>query len=117
VAPVLVGSVQSSMAQPQRPELVEIVPASGPAGAAYPVRATIHGRGFMPAGNLVEFGPVRIPDLPSADGMRIVFHIPKQVPSRGEVPPVVLTPGDYRVTVTTVAGTSNALMFTLTRSP
>jgi len=97
------------------PELIEIVPASGPAGIAYPLQAIIRGAGFMATGNVVEFGPARIPDLPSADGIRITFSVPKQMPSRGEVPPMVLTPGDYRVTVTTASGTSNALTFTLTR--
>jgi hypothetical protein len=105
---------QSALAQP--PQLIEIVPASGPAGAAYPLQATIRGTGFAPAGNVVEFGPLRIPDLPS-DGTRITFHVPKAMPSRGEVPPLILTPGEYRVTVTTPSGTSNALTFTLTRSP
>jgi hypothetical protein len=97
--------------------LIDIVPASGPTGEAYPLQATIRGTGFLPAGNAVEFGPVKIPDLPSAGGARITFSVPKLVPSRGEVPPMVLPEGDYRVTVTTSAGTSNALTFRLTRGP
>lgn len=115
----LIGAApkQAALAQAQRPQLIDIVPASGPAGEAYPLQATIRGTGFLPAGNVVEFGPVKIPDLPSAGGVRITFYIPKLVPGRGEVPPMVLTEGDYRVTVTTSSGTSNALMFRLTRSP
>jgi len=105
------------MAQARPPELIDIVPASGPAGEAYPLQATIRGTGFLPAGNVVEFGPVKIPDLPSAGGVRITFDIPKLVPGRGEVPPMVLTEGDYRVIVTTLSGTSNALTFKLTRGP
>jgi hypothetical protein len=108
---------QVSLAQAQPPTLIDIVPASGPTGEAYPLRATIRGTGFLPAGNVVEFGPVKIPDLPSAGGARITFSVPKLVPSRGEVPPMVLPEGDYRVTVTTSAGTSNALTFRLTRGP
>jgi hypothetical protein len=115
----LIGAAppQVSWAQARPPELIDIVPASGPAGEAYPVQATIRGTGFLPAGNVVEFGPVKIPDLPSAGGVRITFYVPKLVPGRGEVPPLVLTEGDYRVTVTTSSGTSNALMFRLTRGP
>lgn len=115
----LIGAApkQVSLAQARPPELIDIVPASGPAGEAYPIRATIRGAGFLPAGNLVEFGPVKIPDLPSTGGVRISFSVPKVAPSGGEVPPMVLTEGDYAVTVTTSAGTSNALTFRLTRVP
>ena len=106
---------QVSLAQARPPELIDIVPASGPAGEAYPIEATIRGTGFLPAGNVVEFGPVKIPDLPSTGGVRITFSVPKLAPSKGEVPPMVLTEGEYRVTVTTPSGASNALMFRLTR--
>jgi hypothetical protein len=117
LAALVVTAPEHSLAQAKPPELIEIVPASGPAGEAYPLRVTVRGTGFMPAGNVVQFGPVRMPDLPSADGVRITFNVPKQVASRGEVPPMVLTAGEYRVTVSTAAGTSNALTFTLTRGP
>ena len=66
---------------------------------------------------MVRFDPVNIPDLPSTDGTEIIVNIPKQMPSRGEVPPLVLAPGNYSVTVTTPAGTSNALTFRLTPNP
>ena len=99
------------------PELTDIIPAPGPAGQAYPLQATIRGTGFMPTGNIVEFGPVKIPDLASPEGTRITFFIPKIIPSRSEVPPLVLPPNEYRVTVTTGAGTSNALIFALPRAP
>jgi len=99
------------------PELTEIVPSSGPAGVAYPVHAIIRGTRFMATGNTVQFGPVQISDLPSAGGNTIELAIPKGVPSRGEVPPRILPPGDYRVSVTTSAGTSNAVTFTMTRGP
>jgi hypothetical protein len=99
------------------PELTEIVPASGPAGEAYPVEVTIRGAGFMPTGNVVEFGPVKIADVPSSEPGRITFSIPKSIPSGGEVPSRILIAGEYPVTVTTRAGTSNALIFTLTRTP
>jgi hypothetical protein len=108
----------ASMSGPAKPpELIEIVPSSGPAGQAYPLQATIRGTGFMPTGNLVEFGPVKIPDLPATDGSRITFAIPKSIQSRSEVPPLVLQPGEYQVTVTTSAGTSNPLSFLLRRGP
>jgi hypothetical protein len=104
-------------AQAEPPHLIQIVPASGPAGIAYPLRATIGGIGFMPAGNLVQFGPVRIANVASADGFHLTFAVPKLVSSRGEVPPMVLEPGQYPVTVKTASGQSNTLSFTLTREP
>jgi len=99
------------------PVITDIVPASGPAGPAYPIQATIRGTGFTPTGNVVNFGPVRLRELPSIDGTTITFGVPKQMSSGGEVPPIVLPPGEYLVTVTNVAGTSNAVTFSLTRTP
>src|SRR5260370_10629147 len=101
------------VAQSGPPHLMDITPSSAPAGEAYPVRATIRGTGFAPAGNMVEFGPIKISDV-AASGDRITFAVPKLVPSRSEVPPAVLTPGEYPVTVTTPLGRSNSLKFTLT---
>jgi hypothetical protein len=117
VALVLAASTGGSLAQAKPPELIEIIPASGPAGQAYPLRATIRGTGFMSAGNIVEFGRLKIPDVPSTEAGRISIFIPKIIPRRSEVPPLVFPPGEYRVTVTTTAGTSNALVFTLTPEP
>ena len=97
------------------PVLFDIVPNSGRAGIAYPLRATIHGTGFMPTGNIVEFGPATIANVASREAGSLTFNIPKAMPSHGEVPPAVFTAGQYPVRVRTPAGTSNALMFTLTR--
>jgi hypothetical protein len=114
-AVVVAASQPASLAQTRPPELIDIVPVSGPAGEAYPLQATIRGTGFVPAGNAVQFGPVTIPDLPSVDGVQITFDVPKLVQSRGEVPPMVLAEGAYPVTVTTSLGRSNSLIFMLTR--
>jgi len=99
---------------PVEPVISDISPSSGPAGIAYPIQATIRGQGFVLTRNTVTFGPVQIPDLPSPDGQHINFFVPKEVPSRGEVPPMVLPHGEYSVTVTTPAGTSRSVVFTLT---
>jgi hypothetical protein len=100
-----------------KPELIEIIPASGQAGAAYPMQATIRGQGFAATGNTIVFGPIALPNLPSGDGSRITFTVPKVMPSRGEASPLVLNAGDYLVTATTSGGTSNAITFTMTRGP
>lgn len=100
-----------------RPELVEITPSFGPAGIAYPLQVTLRGSRFLPNGNSVTFGPVTTSGLTSTDGVRITFQVPKFVPGRGGIPPLVLTPGAYDVTVTTDTGGSDALVFTLTRDP
>ena len=99
-----------------RPVITRLEPSSGWAGTAYPIRVTIHGSGFMETGNVVVFGPVRVPDRASTDGgTRIVFSVPKQRPSTGEVPPMVLPPGEHEVKVITEHGTSEPAVFTLTR--
>jgi hypothetical protein len=57
---------------------------------------------------------MRLESLPSADGQTIVFQVPKVMQGRSEAPPLVFTAGDYEVSVTTSAGTSNSLNFRLT---
>jgi hypothetical protein len=99
------------------PELIDLVPASGPAGTAYPLQVTIRGTGFSPTGNIVNFGPVKISGVEPALSDRMTFAVPKLMPARSEAPPLVLPPGEYSVTVTTASGTSNALTFRLTRGP
>lgn len=42
-----------------------------------------------------------------------ITSVPKVVPSRGEAPPFVLPPGEYRVTVATPNGRSDPLTFRL----
>ncbi len=97
------------------PAIIRLSPSNGQAGDAYPIEVTIEGLGFAEAGNIVNFGGVPSEGLPSsAGGTRITFWVPKEVPSAGEVPPMVLTPGEYPVTVTTPMGTSESVMFLLT---
>ena len=97
------------------PSILSLSPTNGRAGEAYPIEVTIEGRGFDEAGNTVTFGGIPSRGLPSSEGgTRISFWVPKEAPSRGEVPPMILTPGEYPVTVTTTAGTSEPAVFTLT---
>jgi hypothetical protein len=117
---VFAGAGACSISRPASgsPHIIQIIPSSGLAGADYPIQATIRGSGFTPAGNVVTFGPVRLRELPSRDGgTAITFGVPKQMSSGGEVPPMVLPPGDYQVTVTNADGISNAVTFSLTRTP
>ena len=98
------------------PVIERIEPATGWAGRDYPIRATIHGVGFSESRNVIVFGPVTLEDRASTNGgTQIVFSVPKEQPSRIEVPPMVLSVGEYAVTVTTEDGTSNVVIFTLTR--
>ena len=108
--------VQAAPEPNMGPVITRLEPSSGWAGTAYPIQVTIHGTGFMKTGSVVVFGPVRIPDRASTnDGTRIVFSVPKERPSTGEVPPMVLPAGEYAVTVTTESGKSTPVTFTLTR--
>ena len=98
------------------PVITRLEPSSGMAGRPYPIRLQVHGRGFQETSNVVTFGTVNVPDLPSVDGgTRLTLSVPKVIPATGEVPPFVLLPGEYAVTVTTSEGTSTAVVFTLVR--
>ena len=101
---------EHSLAEGKLPELFEITPSSA---SWYDARteATIRGAGFMPSGNVVHFGWVTLSDIPSAEGTQIKFVVPRGIDSRGEVPPQLLPPSEYRVTVTTTAGTKQRVDF------
>jgi hypothetical protein len=64
--------------------------------------------------NVITFGHVTLRAVGSSEsGTRLAFHAPKESPSAGEAPPAPLLPGAYEVRVTTAAGVSNAVTFTL----
>ncbi len=119
LASTILGCSQANRGEvpaPSGPTILSLSPTEGPAGTAYPIEVTITGTGFASEGNTVTFGDISIPDLASTEsGTRITFFAPKERPSSGEVPPFVLMPGEYRVTVTTPQGTSNTVTFNLTR--
>lgn len=99
----------------EAPTIESLDPATGWAGQAYPITVAITGQNFAEFGNLVTFGSLEIDARPSSDdGRRIVFSVPKVMPASGEVPPMVLQPGEYEVRVTTTTGTSEPAVFTLT---
>ena len=110
------GQTPGSGAGPEvGPVITKLSPSSGQAGEAYPIEVSIEGRGFAETGNIVTFGGIPSDELPASDeGTRITFWVPKEAPSPGEAPPMVLSPGEYPVTVTTPLGTSEPIMFTLT---
>ncbi len=98
------------------PVISSFSPSSGPAGEAYPVEVTIEGVGFEDRGNIVTFGGISIEGLESSEGgTKLRFWVPKEYPSTGEAPPQIVGPGEYLITVTTSAGTSDAVTFTVTR--
>jgi len=112
------ASTRAAEDRPVPPALERVVPASGPAGVAYPLRVTLEGRHFADSANVVTFGPMALRGLPSSEsGTRIVLFLPKESPAVGEAPPAVLQPGTYRLTVSTAAGESNALAFELKPEP
>ena len=97
------------------PVIDSLEPTSGRVGQAYPVRVTLHGHGFADSTNVVTFAGIELRNRPSTDGGTVlVFSAPKVRNLGTEAPPPVLQPGEYEITVTTAAGTSNTVTFTLT---
>lgn len=110
--------------------LVTLSPAAGPVGT----RVTVRGTGFSPTGNTVTFTAVTvdgerpnepsvIPELASTDGTVITFEVLAlwrpacSYAAQGPCPfaRIPTAPGTYRVTVTSAAGVSNDVTFTVTR--
>ena len=76
---------------------------------------TIRGLNLDPTNNVLQFGPVRITNVRSDSGGKILrFSLPIMQPSGGGAPPMALGPGDYLITVQTPRGTSNTLRFRIT---
>lgn len=110
----LIQSNSMASSPSAQPRLSRLSPDNGPAGPAYPLQVTISGSNFAAKDNVIQFGPMRLESIPSDDGRTIVFQVPKVMRGRSEAPPLVFTVGDYEVSVTTPAGTSNSLNFRLT---
>ena len=92
---------------------------AGPIGT----RVTITGTGFTTVGNRINFGAGVLMDIPSPDGMTLVFTIPEdQVPLCAVTEPRCLLPapynpvklGGYQVSVTTMDATSAWFSFSVT---
>jgi len=113
-AAALCGLLYGAAHASETPQIKELIPASGLAGAAYPIRITIVGAGFMPTGNTIDIGPVKLTDVASTDSTSISIQLPKVLLNTGQAPPLVLQPGEYLITVTTQKGTSNSMPFRLT---
>jgi hypothetical protein len=68
------------------------------------------GCGFDKERNIVRLGRFVIAEVPSsADGTRISFAFPTDVPTGGEVAPPTAAPGSYSISVSKGSLTSNSL--------
>jgi hypothetical protein len=107
------------------PEIVAIVPSSGPIGT----QVSIHGSGFTASGNTVIFGAGSrafasgsvYPNLTSSNGSVIIFTIPAHYDPPCEYSsrpcPFAALPtisGSYSVAVSNINGQSNAQNFIVT---
>ena len=114
------------------PTVASLSPGSGPVGTAVVIRGT----GFSTSGNRVNFTAVAledpgqtpnepsvIPDRPSADGGTVTFDVLSvwrpacSYAQQGPCPfaRIPTAPGTYHVSVTTAAGTSNTVTFSVNR--
>ena len=85
-----------------------------PAEPRIGTEVVVRGTGFTPTGNTIQLGRIEIRDLPSANGGTLIrFTLPTELPSRGEVPPKVISGGEYTVVVRNARGVSNTLRFTV----
>lgn len=96
-----------------RPDLEKLTPTAATISPGTVVMVEITGSRFTSAANTVYFGAVRLDGLASPDGRVIRFSIPESIPSRGEVPPMMIAEGAYRVYVVNANGVSDTLTFTL----
>jgi hypothetical protein len=87
-----------------------------PDKAAVGTTVTITGTGFKSADNAIKIGGGYLRDLPSSDGTTISFKLPDGMdlcPPFTDGPCIqsfmMLTPGDYSLTVITRDGTSNSI--------
>jgi hypothetical protein len=96
-----------------RPHLIKLTPSSGSLASGAIITVEVAGDRFTAAGNTTFFGSITLGDLASPDGRTIRFAVPQTVPSRGEVPPMAIQPGSYRVYVVNSNGTSDTLTFTI----
>jgi len=92
---------------------------AGPVGT----HVTITGTGFDERVNTITFGVSAYPNIPSTNGTMITFVIPMATnpPCRNATPPcaivtTLITPGSYDLSVTNAQGSSNSMMFTVTKS-
>jgi hypothetical protein len=96
------------------PEIERVQPDSVSLAMGAVVEVVIHGRGFTPGKpgrNTVQFGSVRVTDVPANDaGTEIRFVVPGVVPSGGEAAPLPLESGSYPVRIQTTIGSSNAVI-------
>ncbi len=107
---------------PSSPRITTLAPRTGSSGEEYWVDMVLVGRRFTRADNVVSVTPhpntaapyVIVLNLASdRNGTRIFFELPKCIRHDGGGPCFLLGAGNYDVTVTTVAGESNAVPFTL----
>jgi hypothetical protein len=95
-----------------RPHLVRLTPSTVLSGTGAVVTVELTGDRFTATGNTVYFGSIELGPLPS-NGSVIRFTVPETIPSRGEVPPMMVQPGRYDVHVVNANGVSDSLAFIL----
>lgn len=103
--------IERATSEASAPLITHMVPTSGPVGTG----VRISGSGFTPGGNTVRFGPGYIEDPGSPDGRTLAFVVPDgyNLPYARAFPPV--RPGPHEVRVVNANGTSNSVVFTVTR--
>jgi len=105
------GNRVTALGRTSPPVIDRIIPGAGPVGT--PV--TISGASFTARGNTVQFGPGHLEDVASPDGRTLPFVVPDgyTLPYGLAFPPV--RPGPHVVRVVNPNGTSNEVVFTVTR--
>ena len=83
-------------------------------GTDAPLMVTVRGRGFSPDQNVVHFGSIALTNVRSSDGGTVLrFSVPRTRAPGTEAPPAPVMAGEYTVRVTTAAGMSNSITFSL----
>ncbi|MEN9592445.1 MAG: hypothetical protein RJA21_912, partial [Gemmatimonadota bacterium] len=79
-----------------------------------PIDVTIRGTGFDATANTVTVGPVILTAVRSTGGGTVIaLSLPDRVPSGGGAAPMLWSPGQYALKVSTTQGSSVPVMVTI----
>jgi hypothetical protein len=115
----IVSLLGCSGGTPASPTMAPMLSSASPAAAAVDDRVTLTGENFTATANHVKVGGGYLHNLSSIDGKTVLFTVPHALdvcaPDQQVCPAlaVVLSPGEYKLSVINGRGASNEISFTI----